>query len=246
MGRSAIAVPVIVGRAIVGRAPMVITMAPIGVAVPSVRGAEAEAHAPTVPGVVAYRKSIGIVVVVVVASVPGIVIVPCTINDRRAIHVRTIIPGCVAYIYHGWGGFVDIHIFGIVLRVFRGDFLYFFGPLICYLPWSVGGGGFEPNRIVTEVIGIFVLEYGTFRVHCILQFQAFHIFKLGLAIVLHCTGLGVSLYGSRLWDLCIIDRTFCFRRSRYIAQDIGFFAVAGNVFKILGQILRWDIGPVRL
>ena len=50
----AITVTIIVGWAIIRRAPMVITMAPISMAIPAIGRAKTKTYAPSVPRVVAY------------------------------------------------------------------------------------------------------------------------------------------------------------------------------------------------
>jgi hypothetical protein len=55
MGRSAVSIPpIIIRRPVIGRAPMVVSMAPIGMAIPAVGRAKTKAYAPSIPGIIAY------------------------------------------------------------------------------------------------------------------------------------------------------------------------------------------------
>ena len=135
MCRPSISITVIVRRSVIRRAPMVIARTPIRMSVPAVRGTKTEAYAPSIPWIVADRKSVCVMVMVVVASIPWIVIIASTINYGRSIHVRTIVTRGISYINHRRRRLVDIHILGIVLRVFCWYFLYFFRSFIRYYPW---------------------------------------------------------------------------------------------------------------
>ncbi len=149
MCRPAISIAIIVRGSVIGRAPMVISWTPIGVTVPAVRRAKTKAYAPSVPWIVAYRKSVSVVMMVIVPPVPWIIIVACTVNYGRPIHVRTIVTWRIPYIDHGGRCLVDIYIFSIVLWVFCRYFLYLIGSLICYLPWPIGRSCPKPNGVIT-------------------------------------------------------------------------------------------------
>ena len=86
--------------------------------------------------------------VVVETAIPGIVIVPCTINHCGAVNIAPIISRGVSYIDDLWGGLINIDVLRIVFRILGGNFADLLWSFVSNNPGAIGSIGFKPNGIV--------------------------------------------------------------------------------------------------
>ncbi|MBA7712783.1 hypothetical protein ES703_121773 [subsurface metagenome] len=203
--------------------------------------AEAESAGPTVPRIPVHMKAPGVMIGIIMNPPPWAVPPASPVHDYRAIDVASHVARIISHVDNIRCSIIHIHVFDIVVRIFRRNRVDLVRHIVTHCPWSFRASGYIPYSFIAAVVLPFHFEYGIGSIEGVFDFSAgpFDIFELGLSVVFHFWSLTVSFYCGSLGNLGIKNRfrgLFCPSHMDQEMSILGVFWYLGKAFrKLIGR-----------